>query len=183
MNKLTQIFAAIALSVGFVGNVAGAQASPDPVCTSIVITNPGQSSNNSGTCVVNTTVTVSCTNNIYVLSQNDQTAVTGQASSLGNTSGGPAITGDATNSNGTNVQIGAACGSTHTTPETPNTTPTASTTPTGGSGQAEAKHIAALPYTASSSVVELAAVGTVVLLISLVATRIGFALYRRTSLK
>lgn len=182
MNKLTQVFAAIALSVGFVGNVAGAQASPDPVCTSIVITNTGQSSNNSGTCIVNTTVTVSCTNNIYVLSQNDQTAVTGQASSLGNTSSGPAITGDATNSNGTNVQIGAACGDTPTTPETP-ATPTTSTTPTGGSGQAEAKHITALPYTASSSVVELAAVGTVVLLISLVATRIGFALYRRTSLK
>lgn len=179
MKKLSQVLTAIVLSAGFVGNVAGAQAAQ---CTSIVITNTGPNSNNSGTCTVNTTVAVTCVNNLYVLSQNDQTAVTGQASSLGNTTAGTAITGNATNENGATVQIGAACGDTSTTtPETP-ATPT-SNTPAGGAGQAEAKKVAALPYTASSSVIVWAGMSIAALLAALVATRIGFAVYRRVAAK
>lgn len=181
MKKVAQLLTAIIVSVGVVGNVAGAQVAQTPDCTSIVITNTGANSNNSGTCIVNTSVTATCVNNIYMLNQNDQTAVTGQASSLGNTSSNPAITGNATNTNGTSVQIGAACGQTTTS-----TTPTATepTTPSTGAGQApEVKKVAALPYTASSDTASIAIIATAVALGAFVAARVGTAIYRRIALK
>ncbi len=178
MKKIAQIFAAVVVSLGFVGNVASAQVQSN--CTSIVITNTGANSNNQGTCTVNTTVVVTCINNTYVLNQNDQTAVTGQASVLGNTSGGPAITGNATNTNGSTVQIGSACTPATTTPDVPTTT-TTSTTPV--TTTPEVKKVATLPYTASSSFGEIALIGTLVAIAVFATARVGAVVYRRIALK
>lgn len=186
MKKIALALVAIVVSAGFVGNVAQAQVNPnpDPVCTSIVISNTGTGSNNSGVCTVITNVVVTCVNNIYVLNENDQEAVTGEAEELGNTSGSAAITGDATNENGTNVQIGADCGEATETPTTP-TNPETPATPTASTPEKSqpATKVAALPYTATNPATTIAMIGAVVAAVALIATVAGLAIYRRNALK
>lgn len=183
MKEIAAILVVFAMSLGFTGGTATAQQAN---CDSIVITNTGPNSNNQGVCVVNTTVSVTCVNNVYVLNQNDQTAVTGQASSLGNTSGGPAITGNAQNENGTNVQIGATCSvpvpptPPTPTPETPEV-PTPPETPvTPAQPTAE---VTVLPYTAANATVTWVAIGIAAALTALVTTLGGLAIYRKRALK
>jgi hypothetical protein len=189
MKKISQILMAAVLTVGLVsfgGNVANAQVVEEETCESIVISNTGPGSINEGVCVVNIDVEVTCNNNVYVLNENDQEAVTGAAQELGNTTGGTAISGNATNENGTTVQIGAACGET-TTPETPVTpttpekpvTPSTPTTPAA----APAQKVAALPNTASNQTVAIALIGFVVAALAVIASRIAIAAYRRSTLK
>lgn len=183
MKKVVQLLVAIVMGVGLVGNVVGAEEMPD--CNNIVITNTGDDANNDGTCVINRTVTVECIDNVYVLNQNDQTAVTGQANVIGNTSDGTAITGDAKNANGTTVRIGAEC-STPTTPTTTPTTPTQSPTTASSTPAAQpapAKKVAVLPHTAASSITNIALVATIATIAALVVARLAITVYRRVTLK
>lgn len=189
MKKISQILIAAVLTVGLVSfgdNVANAQVVEEETCESIVISNTGSGSINEGICVVNVDVEVTCNNNIYVLNENDQEVVTGAAQELGNTTGGTAISGNATNENGTTVQIGAVCSETTTpvTPVTPTTpekpvTPTTPATPVA----APVQKVAALPNTASNSIVQTVVFSLVAIAAVAIASRVAIAAYRRSTLK
>ncbi len=171
MKKLVQILTAAVVSVAFVGSVAGAQE-----CDNIVIFNTGPDSNNQVSCVDVTNLTVTCVNNVFVLDTNSQTALTGSASVAANVTSGNALSGDANNSNGQVVTIGASCVSA-TTPVTP-------VTPGGGSvtPAAETK-VAALPYTAGTSAATIVAISLVAAAAIVAVSRIAIAAYRRYSVK
>ncbi len=173
---------ALIVILGFSGSTVGAQQSP---CAGgqITITNTGPDSTNVVDCVTVSDVKVTCNNSIYVLTSNSQTAISGKAGSNVNTSAGSAISGNATNTNGDTVQIGATCVTEATTPATPVTpvTPTA-VTPTTGTGAAKPK-VAVLPNTASNSVTETAVIGLLVLVSILVLSRLAVTAYRYTALK
>lgn len=177
MKKLIKVLTAAILSVAFVGAAAGAQA--QSTCESIVITNTGENSNNQGVCTVVTNVTLVCNNNVYVLTENDQEAITGEAEVLGNTTGGTAITGNATNENGQTVTIGSSCG--EATPA-PSASPV---TPAGGSGNVTppAAKPAALPYTAGNSTLAIVVSSLVAAAAVVAGSRVAVAAYRRFSAK
>lgn len=91
------------------GGMAGALggwwgASPD----SAVITMTGPSSNNQVFLNRTNALTVTNNNNIPVNTVNTQTAVSGSANVSGNTFGGSAITGNASNTNNTSVSVNVA---------------------------------------------------------------------------
>lgn len=172
MKKVLQILTAAILSVSFISVGASAQTALGN-CTSIVITNTGPNSNNSGVCTVNTVVTAVCDNNVFVLNSNQQSAVSGAASAAGNTNAGAAISGGSANYNGTTVQLGATgCATTTTTTTTPTPTTTPTTTPV-------AVKPATLPNTAGTDtmtvvLVSLAAAAGIVAL-----SRFAVAAYNR----
>lgn len=181
MKKAAQILTAAILSLGLasIAHTAGAQ---QPSCDSIVITNTGAGSNNQGVCTVNVTATVICSNNVYVLDNNSQQAVSGAASVLGNTTASTAVSGDATNQNGTAVQIGAACVSAVTpttpTPETP--APQTPTTPTVTPiATAPAAKPAVLPYTAGNSTIDTILIAAILLGTIAITIRLAISAYRR----
>jgi hypothetical protein len=179
MKKVTQILTALVLGISFVGIGSVAHAQEVKSCDSIVITNTGEGSYNEGVCTVNVDVNVTCTNNVYVLDDNSQEAATGAASELGNTSGGAAVSGNATNDNGQTVQIGASCGQ----PAVP-TTPTTPTTPVVPVATAAPKQqVTVLPFTASNSTAETAVIATIALATVLVTARVAVSVYRRMALK
>jgi hypothetical protein len=145
MKKYVRGFLATIVSVCYLSSAAvGAQSSG---CAGATITNTGPNSTNTITCVDSSTVSVTCVNNVFTVTNNSQTSNTGGANNSGNTTGGGSITGNATNSNGQTVQIGASC-------DVPSTT-TTTTTPSTGLGEVEGTSttkVAALPYTAKSSI-------------------------------
>lgn len=182
MKKISQILIAVVLAVGFVGitdtSTAGAEE-----CDVIIINGTGSDSDNVVECQVRVDVEVECIDNIYVLNENSQEAVTGEVEDQGNTTGGAAVSGNATNSNGATVQIGAECVSeetpetpvTPTTPTTPETpvTPAAVVTPT----------VAVLPNTATNSITGMALAVIAAVVAILVASRLAITVYRRKALK
>jgi len=180
MKKFTQILLAAVLSISLVGvgNVANAF-----TCESIVINNTGPGSNNEATCFVEVNVEVICNNNIYVLNDNSQSAVSGAVTNQGNTTGGAAISGNATNENGDTVTIGATCGAQPTTPIVTTTTPTTTVPTTPLAPVVPGKGAAVLPNTSSNSVVEIALLGVAAIAGLLVASRIVVAAYRHRALK
>jgi hypothetical protein len=184
MKNIVKIVAAAVLAVGVVGCSSapgvGAVSQGNGACTSIVISNTGANSYNSGVCTVVTNVVATCTNNLYVLDSNTQSAVTGQASQLGNTSGSPAISGSATNQNGTSVQLGASC----TPPQSTTTSTTASTTPTiPAAAPAAPQKAKTLPFTASNSLLEVTVISIIVVATILASIRLAITAYQRIATK
>jgi len=114
------------------GAVVGASAwvgvaAADSVTCNGSITDSGTGSTNTVTCVDDEENTVSCVNNVIVSNTNDQTAGSGGAFTTGNTTGGDAESGDASNDNVVVVDVGASCAPVATTTTT---TPTPTPTPT-----------------------------------------------------
>ncbi len=140
MKKLLKILSAAVISTAFIGSFASAA-----TCDEIVVNNTGPGSNNQVVCNVTVDVTVTCTNGTYLLNSNSQSAVSGAVNNQGNTSGGAAISGNATNENGQTVAIGSQCG--------PATTTTTNEEPGRGAagGGAGAAMPDVLPNTASVS--------------------------------
>jgi hypothetical protein len=202
VKKLVQALSAAVVSTAFMGSMAGAVGVPNQLadCDSIVIVNTGPDSNNQGVCTINTNVVVTCTNNIYVLSQNEQDAVTGKAQVIGNTTGGSAITGAATNENNQVVNIGASCAH---APEVPCTSACAVAVPVeeaagGGSGASSAPAAVApteetpggqgevpaeLPNTASAPVAAIAVGGITITALLAGASRLAVVAYRHHLMK
>lgn len=179
MKKVFQVFAvAFIASVAFLNvNSAGAVEIDSPSCGTIIITNTGENSNNEGTCTVVRNIVLECKDNINVLSENDQQAVTGDAQSLGNTTSGTAITGSATNVNGQVVEIGSkGCATTTSTTTTTSPSPTPSSTPTPSKPKT-------LPYTASNSTLSIVAISLATAAAAVVASRVAVAAYRRIGSK
>jgi hypothetical protein len=194
MKKLTQIVAAIVLSVAFVGTVSTVQAqeAPEidlPNCDVLVIDGTGPDSENEIVCTTDIKVNVECVNKIYVLTENSQEALSGAAVVGGNVTGGTAITGNATNENDTTVQIGAACGQEEQGEQGGQGAPAVVTSAevpgagAGGAGAAAPQHVAALPFTAGSSTLETAAISAIVLATAFTTVRLAVAAYRRQALK
>lgn len=143
-----------------------------------------------------TSVKVVCVNNVYVIDNNSQNAGTGNATITSNGSGGYAASGNAQNTSGSTVTIGASCGqaatSSSSTPpstsggssSTPTTTkksssPSAPLTPSSST----AMSAASLPETGSNTLVNAAVIGTVLVVGGLAISFVGTALYRRAALK
>jgi hypothetical protein len=191
MKKLTQIVAAIVLSVAFVGTVSTVQAqeAPEidlPNCDVLVIDGTGPDSENEIVCTTDIKVNVECVNKIYVLTENSQEALSGAAVVGGNVTGGTAITGNATNENDTTVQIGAACGQEEQGGQGAPAVVTSAEVPgagAGGAGAAAQQHVAALPFTAGSSTLETVAISAIVLATAFTTVRLAVAAYRRQALK
>lgn len=114
------------------------------------ISNTGPGSTNVITCDQTNTTTVACDNNVVVDNSNSQAANSGKAFTTGNTTGGSATTGDASNSNKFDVALNTSCAlvAPTTTPPTttpPTTTPETPSTPqvlgettaAGGAGEAQ----------------------------------------------
>lgn len=178
MKKVLTSLTALAVSFAFVGTVAlTSETASAATCESIVITNTGENSNNEGVCTVVTNVNLVCNNNVYVLSENDQEAITGEAEVLGNTTGGTAITGNATNENNQTVAIGSSCGT--TTPAAPVTPET----PGKGAVTPAAEKPAALPYTAGNSTLAIVVSSLVAAAAIVAGSRVAVAAYRRFSAK
>lgn len=177
MKKVTQILVALVVSVGIAstGNTAFAQQAP---CDNIVIYNTGPGSTNVALCINDTELEVVCNNNVYVLTENSQEAVSGEAESQGSTAGGNAVSGSATNENGTTVQIGTSCGETSApvTPETPEV-------PTATPAAVPIEKPSVLPYTATSSFGEVAVIAVITIATAAITARLAVAAYRRATLK
>ncbi len=183
MRKLTQAVAAIALTVGLmaIGNTVSAQTPPQQNCNILIINGTGPGSNNQVTCTTTVSVTVDCVNNIYVLDSQSQTAVSGAAIVGGNVTGGTAVSGNATNANGQTVAIGASCGQTPSTTTTTTSTPPAAETVVPAA--APKQKVAALPFTAGSSALELVTVSTIIVATVLASVRLAIVAYRRMVIK
>lgn len=176
MNKVFQVIAAAVVSVAFFGTSASAQ-TPAPGCQSFIY-GTGQGSNNTIDCTTVSNVTLTCDNNITVANINYQNGQTGPATVGGNTSGGAAVTGTVTNTNGAVLNIGAACGTPATPAASTSPSPSASTTP--GMGSVTPK---ALPNTASNSTASIIAASLVAAAAVVVASRLAVAAYRRIGTK
>ncbi len=201
MNKIIQLVCAVAIGIGSIAIVptVGAEPSqPAKTCNNIVIKNTGPESHNNGTCTVKVEAKVVCTNNVYVLDSNSQSAATGQAAIYGTTNSNTAISGDATNSNGQSVEIGATCAAANpdapvvptapVAPTTPPSSPSASdtsTTPAGGAGaaapapQPAPRSITSLPDTATNSTTTIIASTIFAAVMLFAATRITAVAYQR----
>lgn len=165
--------AAFVLSVGAVAVVGGGSVNAQDCSADMNNTGPG--SVNTVDCEVTNSNRYICRNNIWVENDNYQEAESGDSEVEGNTSGGGAASGDASNSNETNatITVGGSCGAVTTggggggggaapTP-TPTPTPDAPRPVTGmgaaGGGMGAAMPVAAvLPDTANTSFSSIAAV-------------------------
>ncbi len=179
MKKVIQTIVAALMSVAFMGSFASA-ASCDGV-----ITLTGPESNNTIKCSDVNDLVLKCNNNVYVANVNYQNGSSGDAEVGGNTSAGTAVSGNVTNDNGQNVQLGTSCNSAVVTPattETPvggagATTPPPAETPAPGVGAAM------LPYTASSPLAATVIGSLAAAAIVFGASRLGVAVYRRLGSK
>ncbi len=188
MNKVTLLISAFIISLGVVGGVASTPAqAQEAACNSIVISNTGAGSNNEGTCIIDVSVNAVCENNIYILNDNSQDAVSGAASTIGTVNGNTTVSGNATNENNASVELGASCGEAATetpvtpTPDTGTDTPT---TPTPGMGNSTPKQsIAALPNTAANSTVVIIAAVAATIAAAFAASRLAMYAYRRANEK
>lgn len=181
MKKLLQILAATVLSVGFISSLSSANAHAVTNCNNLVIVNTGQGSSNVVICADTLDLEATCTNNAYVLTTNSQQAVSGEAAAQNNGTGGSAVSGNATNENGTSVAIGASCGE----QETP-ITPTTSTTPTPTTptvSTPSAQKVSALPFTAGNSMIETILVASIIVVTALASIRFAVVAYRRLAVK
>lgn len=170
MRKTLSIMSAAVISVACMGGVANAE-----TCDTIVINGTGDGSNNTVTCNVTADVNVTCTNGLYALTSNSQTAVSGAVEAEGNTAGGATITGNATNENGETVTIGASCIPAVTT----TTTSTSAPTEPGMGGGSGAYIPEVLPDTSSTSPV-FAVLGVIAAATGILAiNRIVVAAYRK----
>jgi len=180
MKKVTQILVALVLSFGLVGIGAATANAQATNCDNIVIYNTGPGSNNVALCITDTELEVVCDNNIYVLTDSSQEAVSGEAVSQGSTAGGNAVSGSATNENGTTVQIGTSCGETPApAPVTPETPAAPTVTPVATSVEKPTL----LPYTATGSLSEALLIGLIALATAALTARITIKAYRRIALK
>lgn len=184
MKRYMRGLVAIITSLAFMGGVASAQTG----CEGATITNTGPGSTNEITCVDSSTVHVVCSNDIYVVTDNSQSSGSGDADNSGNTTGGSSITGNATNENGTTVEIGASCApAAAVTPPAPTPTPTSPQPVTGfggrGAGAPEVVAVAALPNTSSNPILDVALVSAISLAVALVLSRLGILAYRQSALR
>ncbi len=182
MKRYMRGFVAVVASLAFMGGVASAETTPS--CDgALVITNTGPGSTNVVECVDSREITVTCSNNIYVVNENSQTGSTGDADNSGNTTGGGSVTGNATNENGATVEIGATCATqpAAVTPEAP--TPSQPVGGMGAGAPVPVTTIAALPNTSSSALLDNVLIGSVSLASLLIASRLGIIAYRRLALR
>jgi len=169
MNKLLQIIPATALSVAFVGAVAGT-ANAATCDGTIEVTGAG--SVNTIVCNEISDISYECDNNVLILNYNKQSGESGEATVDLNTGSGDAISGSVINDNQTVTDLSTACG------------PTAAPiqdeeTPGRGSFTPPEQTIENLPNTSSNIIAPLVIVGlagtAVIAAISLLAA----TLYRR----
>ena len=193
MKRYLRGFVAIVATLAFMGGVANAQEGSGDCSGDAIITHTGPDSVNKIECVSARDIKVTCKNNIYVVTDNSQSAGSGDTTNDGNTTGGSAISGNATNENGTIVEIGASCGEQPAviTPENPKpgmgaVTPS-SQQPSGGGGavaptQAPVE-ITTLPDTSSNPILDGALIAGSSLTGLLIASQLSIAAYRRFALR
>ena len=189
MKRYMRGFVAVVTSLAFMGGVANAQ----QACEGATITNTGPGSTNEVKCVDSRDIKVTCVNDVYVVNNNSQTGGSGDADNSGNTTGGGSISGNATNENGTTVQIGASCATqpAAVTPENP-----APGQPVGGMGAGQpvggmgagapleaTKTVAALPNTGNNILLDSVVIGGTSLAALLIASRLGAIAYSRLALR
>lgn len=184
MKRYMRGFVAAITSLAFMGGVASAQTPTTCADGEATITNTGPGSVNEIECVDSREITVTCSNNIYVVNDNSQTGSSGNANNSGNTTGGNSISGSATNENGATVQIGASCAAEQpaaVTPEAP--TPSQPVGGMGAGAPVPVTAIAALPNTSNNTLLDNVLIGSAGLASLLIASRLGTAAYRRLALK
>lgn len=191
MKRYMRGFVAVVTSLAFMGGVANAQ----QACEGATIINTGPGSTNEVTCVDSRDIKVTCVNDVYVVNNNSQTGGSGDADNSGNTTGGGSVSGNATNENGTTVQIGASCATqpAAVTPEAPTPTPgqpvggMGAGQPVGGMGAGApaeaAKTVAALPDTGDNTMIDSVLIGGTSLATLLIASRLGAIAYRHLALR
>ena len=182
MKRYMRGFVAVVTSLAFMGGVANAQ----QACEGATIINTGPGSTNEVTCVDSRDIKVTCVNDVYVVNNNSQTGGSGDADNSGNTTDGGSVSGDATNENGTTVQIGASCATqpTAVTPEAPTPTPGQPVGGMGAGAPAEAaKTVAALPDTGDNTMIDSVLIGGTSLATLLIASRLGAIAYRHLALR
>lgn len=149
------------------------------------IYNTGTDSYNACVADNNNQTYVTCVNDVYTVYTNTQSSSSGNANNNSNTSSGNTTTGSAVNSNGTDVTIGANCGTpvTATTPGTGGGV-TTTTTPTTPTAQPVAKPAATvLPETGSNAVTVGAVIGLIAAAGIFTFSKIGSTMLQRRSLK
>lgn len=190
MKRYMRGFVAVVTSLAFMGGVANAQTlSETCVDGQATIINTGPGSVNEVKCVDSREIKVTCVNDIYVVNNNSQTGGSGDADNTGNTTGGGSISGDATNENGTTVEIGASCAAQPAvvTPENPTPSQPVGGMGAGGMGAGApaeaAQTITALPNTGSNVILDSVLIGGTSLGALLIASRLGAIAYRRLALR
>ncbi len=173
VKRILQILSAAVLSVAFVGSVASA-ADCDGNFT---ITNTGSGSNNTIDCTDIDIVSVTCENNIVVLTYNDQEDTSGTATVTDNTTGGSAVSGTVTNVNGTTIDLAAVCAA------VASPSPSPSVTPGAGSVTPTSTKPTVLPFTAGNSAATIVAGSLAAAAGVVVVSRLAIAAYRRISVK
>lgn len=162
MKQIIRVMTAILIATASFGGLANAQTAS---CTD---TGPGS------TCGITIndeqSVTLTCTNNIYQATYNDQNADSGGASSGGNTTGGSVSSGTAVNVNGTTITIGETGCATSVTP--------GSSTPETPGGGAGAFMPDTLPFTGNSSLLTIIAASLVIAAGVVIASRLALLALR-----
>lgn len=152
-------------------------------CPGATISNTGAGSVNEIECVDSSQVQVTCSNDIYVVTNSDQVGSSGDVGSIGGTTTGNVISGNATNESGATVAIGSSCAQPVVTAPVIPKTPTPPTPPTGLGAAAAKPKVATLPNTASNPIVEIAIISTLALVATLVISRLYVLAYRYSALK
>jgi hypothetical protein len=129
MNKLLLGLTAFALALGV--------SAPSASALSCDISGTGPGSTNTCESVADFECQVKNNNEFTVINKNDQKATSGTAVVDGNTDGGNALSGSATNSNGTVIDVKITNGGCVVTAVTqpPVVTPPTTVTPSGGQGE------------------------------------------------
>jgi|GEM_PF-1823001 len=175
MKKLGQILTAVVLSVAFVGVTANAATCDG----NFTITGTGQNSNNTIECEDIDNIVATCENNVVLLTFNVQGSQTGTATVTGNTSGGSAVSGTITNSNGSTVDLSTVCAAV----ASPSPSPSPSVTPGGGNVTPPTVKPAALPFTSGNDALSIVVTSLAMAAIVVAASRLAVAAYRRISIK
>ncbi|USN96770.1 MAG: hypothetical protein H6797_01030 [Candidatus Nomurabacteria bacterium] len=176
MNKVIHIATSAVVSAACMGSFASAA-----TCDGIV-TLTGPDSNNTVSCNDVNNINVTCNNNLWVGTVNNQTGSSGSGDVSGNTTGGNVATGTVVNDNGQNVTIGTSCngadgGGGVGVASTP--TPSAPENPSGAGSTTPS----VLPYTANDTPLSIAVTGIVTAAGAYVATRLGIIAFRHYKLK
>ena len=176
MRKLIKTVAVTLVCASLAGGVAAADSN---------ISDTGPGSNNSISTSVDNNSDTNCNNNDDLTTSNLQNAGSGNADVTGNTTGGDAQSGGASNNNNTNVNVNTSCGqlSSSSNPA-PQGGGKGSGKVSGASTTATPVAVAngSLPDTGSNTAATLAVGSVVALGAVLLASRFGVSAYRRMTL-
>ncbi len=180
MKRLYQFLSTLTLSLMLATVGASAATTDTSACN---IFNTGTDSFNKCETNVKNNVTISCTNDIYVVNDNNQSSTTGPALVTDNSTSGSATSGNSTNNNGSAAEIGASCQKITTAAATssvaPAAVPAAQQAKPSAAPTQTSPAVSSLPETGSNAATKDAAYAGIALVSLVAISQLGLIAYKK----